>query len=268
VELRKPICINDLPLQKVFWDRRVVLSMLDAIMVPTPKRLEASRDGGPHVDPRVTAVIEKELGIRVDAPRSQPNVSMKDADTLVIDGRTLRKPFVEKPVSGEDHNINIYFPSDRGGGGRRLFRKVGELFPSSMSSIEAHPIPLFGTQIGNKSSEHDPNLTHPRTEGSYVYEEFMDVENAEDIKIYTLGPNFVHAETRKSPVVDGVVRRNAEGKEIRFITGLNEDECKIASAIATTFKQNICGFDLLRAGGTSYVIDVNGWSFVKGNDFY
>jgi inositol hexakisphosphate/diphosphoinositol-pentakisphosphate kinase len=124
VELRKPMCINDLPMQKVFWDRRIVLQILDAINVPTPDRLEASRDGGPNVDPRVVAIVEKELGIRIDAPRTQPDVTMLDHDTLVIDGKTLKKPFVEKPVSGEDHNINIYFSSERGGGGRRLFRKV------------------------------------------------------------------------------------------------------------------------------------------------
>ena len=259
VKLRKPFVVNDLAMQKVLWDRRLCLKILDRLQIPTPRRIAVNRDGGPKLEsPELAQHLKNMSGVVLEgaedgtgggAPLTKSVELSDDGDTLIVDSKPFRKPFVEKPVSGEDHNVIIYFPKSQDGGARRLFRK-----------------------IGNKSSELDPELSVPRciTEpnSSYIYEKFLKTENAEDVKAYTVGESYCHAETRKSPVVDGLVRRNTHGKELRYVTKLNDAEREMAAKVSLGFGQRICGFDLLRTGTSSYIIDVNGWSFVKDNEDY
>ncbi|CAF0824579.1 unnamed protein product [Brachionus calyciflorus] len=135
------------------------------------------------------------------------------------------------------------FTKPAGGGSQRLFRKIG--FRSSIYSQE----------------------NRLRQNGSYIYEEFMPTDGT-DVKVYTVGPEYAHAEARKSPALDGVVERDENGKEVRYPVMLRAEEKIIAKKIVLAFKQSVCGFDLLRANGKSYVCDVNGFSFVKNSTKY
>jgi inositol hexakisphosphate/diphosphoinositol-pentakisphosphate kinase len=69
-------------------------------------------------------------------------------------------------------------------------------------------------------------------------------------------------------VLDGVVERDENGKEVRYPVMLRAEEKIIAKKIVLAFKQAVCGFDLLRTHGVSYVCDVNGFSFVKNSVKY
>lgn len=253
--LRSPISCNDLLLQRLLFDRRLCHQVLNLLKIRTPKRLEVNRDGGPQVGHQLAQHVYDSVGLNLPSyrggnkPLPAPTVSLSmDGNTLLVDEQKLHKPFVEKPVSAEDHNIYIYFPSTskEGGGGRRLFRKIGD-----------------------KCSEYDPDLIIPRciteqeTMNSYVYEPLLTADHGQDVKAYAVGPRYCLAVTRKSPAVTGMVHQNANGKEMRQITEVSKEEAEAAAKISVGFGQAVCGFDIVRSGGKSYVIDVNGWTSVK-----
>ena len=100
VALRRPLVFNDLQKQEVLFDRRETYRILQEHGVPVPN-YAVLNDG-------------------------DDNVIDDQEEYLAINGKRLEKPLVEKPVSGEDHNIYLYYPRSLGGGSKRLFRKVGE----------------------------------------------------------------------------------------------------------------------------------------------
>ena len=87
-------------------------------------------------------------------------------DTIEINGQSLSKPFVEKPVSAEDHSVYVYFPSDYGGGSQRLFRKVLNRFVFYKQCI------YYYEQVRDRSSNYSKEST-VRKSGSFLYEEFL-----------------------------------------------------------------------------------------------
>ncbi|XP_027930006.1 inositol hexakisphosphate and diphosphoinositol-pentakisphosphate kinase VIP2-like isoform X1 [Vigna unguiculata] len=220
--LRKPFLVNELEPQHLLHDRRKVYERLEKFEIPVPRY----------------ALVNREV------PYQQLDYFIEEEDFVEVHGMRFWKPFVEKPIDGDNHSIMIYYPSSAGGGMKELFRKVG-----------------------NRSSEFHPEVRRVRREGSYIYEEFMPTGGT-DVKVYTVGPEYAHAEARKSPVVDGVVMRNPDGKEVRYPVLLTPAEKEMAREVCIAFRQAVCGFDLLRCEGRSYVCDVNGWSFVKNSHKY
>ncbi|XP_069191248.1 inositol hexakisphosphate and diphosphoinositol-pentakisphosphate kinase 2 isoform X7 [Procambarus clarkii] len=249
-DLRKPYIINDLDMQYDLQDRRVVYSTLQREGIELPRFAILDRDSK---DPSKRELIEGE-------------------DHVEVNGVIFNKPFVEKPVSAEDHNIYIYYPTSAGGGSQRLFRKVCTT-PCSLASSPRYQLaaPSVSSkvcyiQIGSRSSVYSPE-SRVRKTGSFIYEDFMPTDGT-DVKVYTVGPDYAHAEARKSPALDGKVERDSEGKEVRYPVILSNAEKLIARKVCIAFKQTVCGFDLLRANGKSYVCDVNGFSFVKNSSKY
>ena len=123
-----------------YFYRRLVYKLLEENGIELPRYAVLNRDGHGKPVPGETDIIEND-------------------DVIEVNGKVFVKPFVEKPVNAEDHNIYIYYPSSAGGGCQILFRKIG-----SRSSVY--------------SSE-----SRVRRTGSYIYEDFMATDGT-DVKVW------------------------------------------------------------------------------------
>lgn len=105
--LRKPYLINQLKLQHLLHDRRKVYARLEEFGIPTPNYALVSRN----------------------FPYEEVENFVEEEDYVEIHGKRILKPFVEKPVDGDNHSVMIYYPSSAGGGMKELFRKVNLICP-------------------------------------------------------------------------------------------------------------------------------------------
>ncbi|KYB26511.1 Inositol hexakisphosphate and diphosphoinositol-pentakisphosphate kinase-like Protein [Tribolium castaneum] len=138
-QLHNPYVINNLHMQYDIQDRRKVYAILQNEGIEIPRYAVLDRDSS---DPKHHELVESE-------------------DHVEVNGVVFNKPFVEKPVSAEDHNIYIYYPTSAGGGSQRLFRK-----------------------IGSRSSVYSPE-SRVRKTGSFIYEDFMPTDGT-DVKVSSI----------------------------------------------------------------------------------
>ncbi|KAJ5074575.1 inositol hexakisphosphate and diphosphoinositol-pentakisphosphate kinase [Anaeramoeba ignava] len=192
--------------------------------------------------------ILKPIGVRT--PKHLVLDTKKNSDKIIetedyfeFEGTKFEKPFVEKPLDAEDHHVHIYLPTSQGGGSIKLFRK---------------------REVSKDRVSETSTDSKIRRTGVFVYEEFIDSKTGCDIKIYAVGKNYAYSEVRNSPFRAQKIELDEYGREIRDKFELTEEERMFASKIVEHLHQNVCGFDVLRdANGKSFVIDINGWSFVK-----
>ena len=96
-ELRKPYVLNDLKMQRLLKDRRRVYDLLESSGIDVPRHVFMNRD----------EYLSKD---GINCGNNSEEALIEHDDYIEVNGVTIHKPFVEKPVDADDHNIAIYYP--------------------------------------------------------------------------------------------------------------------------------------------------------------
>jgi len=202
IALHKPFILNPQPLREKLRSRSWIYRRLNSIGIQTPEY----------------AIYDPLSTIRV--------VREDRKDSVKIGKHVIKRPFIEKPIKTDSHDIVIYHANGKG-------------------STVMHTPPEQGTQV-----YHSENNSI-RTDGPFIYEEFLP--NALEVKIKIIGADFACGECR--PTTDkGVAERTA--------IELTPMEIEITKKLQGLVQQDFFGFDVLRYRGESYVIDVNDQAFL------
>ena len=102
-KLRNPVILNDLEMQELLKDRRKVYDLLEESGIDVPRHVYVS------LDEYVSTGTGDGNGAREKEVREFD-------DHIEVNGISIDKPFVEKPVDSEDHNIAIYYVRRRKSG--------------------------------------------------------------------------------------------------------------------------------------------------------
>ena len=266
---RRALTINSLSDQRVLLSRFDVYKRMDQHSIPTCTHILLEREppAPENICKACRAIMHKTGSSETKADSicctceyKDPPGFVDEGEYIEYDGIRIYRPFLEKPQDSEDHNIWIYYPSVKG-----PWTEAGE----RPKCTRQEGVTKLFRKVDNRSSIFVEGSFPIRRNGSYVYEAFLQPEGNTDVKIYAIFPNYILAEKRKAPHIDGVVLRNPETrKEVREPTELTSKERDISNLIWRAFKQRVCGYDFIRSGNKSYVCDVNGWSFVKTNSHY
>ena len=108
--------LNDLDVQNHLFDRRWMYKTCADHGIPTPRHVFCNR-GEDECGRLIEGMVAKPHcacgTCKPDCPfpPAWPSSTLEEhEDYIVVDGVKMEKPFVEKPASGEDHNVWIYYP--------------------------------------------------------------------------------------------------------------------------------------------------------------
>ena len=246
---------NDLNMQRVLRNRFDIFTLLDQMNVPRPHYLVAKRGEG-CIEP----------------------IIFEDKDFIEIGGRRISKPFIESLLMPMITTCVFTTQAAAAAAVVACFENATAKVANSFLTVHKIGVRVhrlsysvrFSVQRETRCIVHLRKLcaagARPRHQSLRCRcGALFPLSRCHTLTHAPTGSDYVHAEARKAPSVDGAIERLPSGFEARTAVELTAAERETVLRVARVFRQAVCGMDLLRLADRTLVIDVNGWSFVKND---